>query len=38
MQLVKHCRDILAKAEHRLQQLHEREDGTLAVKDVEKKK
>jgi exodeoxyribonuclease VII small subunit len=34
MQLVKHCRTILAKAEHRLQQLQEREDGTLAATDV----
>lgn len=34
MQLVKHCRSVLAKAEHRLQQLQEREDGTLSVSDV----
>ena len=29
MALVKQCRDILAKAEHKIQKLQEREDGTL---------
>ncbi len=31
MNLVKHCREILAKAEHKIQQLHERPDGTLGT-------
>ena len=29
MGLVRQCRDILAKAEHKIQQLHERADGSL---------
>ncbi|RME36287.1 MAG: exodeoxyribonuclease VII small subunit [Planctomycetota bacterium] len=29
MALVKQCRDLLARAEQRIQQLHERADGTL---------
>lgn len=29
MGLVKHCRDILGKAEHRIQKLQERPDGSL---------
>ncbi len=29
MALVKQCRDILAKAEHRIQKLQEGDDGTL---------
>lgn len=29
MALVKQCRDILAKAEHKIQQLQQRSDGTL---------
>ena len=29
MTLVKQCREILSKAEHRIQQLQERGDGTL---------
>ena len=29
MGLVKHCRDILAKAEQKIQKLQERPDGTL---------
>lgn len=31
MALVKQCREILAKAEHRIQQLQERSDGTLST-------
>ena len=31
MALVKQCRDILAKAENKIQQLQERSDGTLEV-------
>ena len=38
MSLVKHCREVLARAEHRLQQLQEREDGTLAVNDFQLRK
>ena len=33
MSLVKQCRDILSQAELRIQQLQERSDGTLEVKD-----
>lgn len=32
MALVKQCRDILAKAEHRIQQLDERADGSLEAR------
>ncbi len=31
MALVKQCRDILTKAENKIQQLHERADGSLAT-------
>jgi len=33
MALVKHCREILSRAEQRIQKLHEREDGTLDTSD-----
>jgi exodeoxyribonuclease VII small subunit len=33
MALVKQCRDILAKAEHKIQKLQERDDGTLEATD-----
>ena len=32
MGLVKQCRDILTKAEHKIQQLQEKSDGSLATK------
>ncbi|MCH7591261.1 MAG: exodeoxyribonuclease VII small subunit [Planctomycetes bacterium] len=32
MSLVKQCRDILTKAEHKIQQLQEKSDGSLATK------
>lgn len=32
MGLVKQCRDILTKAEHKIQQLQEKSDGTLGTK------
>ena len=32
MGLVKQCRDILTKAEHKIQQLQEKSDGTLGMK------
>lgn len=32
MSLVKQCRDILAKAEHKIQQLQEKSDGALTTK------
>ncbi len=32
MNLVKHCRDILTKAEHKIQQVQQRADGTLETK------
>ncbi|MBU0717354.1 MAG: exodeoxyribonuclease VII small subunit [Planctomycetes bacterium] len=35
MKLVKHCRDVLTKAEHKIEQLQERSDGTLATKAFE---
>ena len=35
MKLVKHCRDVLTKAEHKIEQLQERADGTLATKAFE---
>ena len=31
MALVKQCREILSKAEHKIQQLQERSDGTLST-------
>ncbi len=33
MALVKQCREILSRAEHRIQQLQQRPDGTLETKD-----
>jgi len=33
MSLVRQCRDMLAKAEHRIQQIHQRADGSLEVTD-----
>jgi exodeoxyribonuclease VII small subunit len=33
MSLVRQCRDLLAKAEHRIQQIHQRADGSLEVTD-----
>ena len=36
MALVKQCREILAKAEHRIQQLHEGPDGTLETKKFDR--
>lgn len=35
MKLVRHCRDVLSKAEHRIQELQERADGTLVARDME---
>ena len=32
MSLVKQCRDILTKAEHKIQELQEKSDGSLTVK------
>ena len=32
MTLVKQCRDILSKAEHKIQQLQQRADGTLEAR------
>lgn len=37
MNLVKHCREILAKAEHKIQQVQQRADGTLEAKPFEPK-
>ena len=34
MALVRQCRDILTKAEHKVQQLQERSDGALQAKNV----
>ena len=36
MALVKQCREILAKAEHRIQKLQERADGTLEAGEFER--
>jgi exodeoxyribonuclease VII small subunit len=36
MALVKQCREILAKAEHRIQKLQERADGTLEASEFER--
>lgn len=33
MSLVRQCRDLLTRAEHRIQQIHQRADGTLEVTD-----
>ena len=38
MALVKQCREILAKAEHRIQKLQERADGTLEASEFERPK
>jgi exodeoxyribonuclease VII small subunit len=35
MSLVKHCRDILCRAENKIQQLQQRADGTLDVEEFE---
>ena len=34
MKLVQHCRDVLGKAEHKIEQLQQRADGSLAIRDV----
>lgn len=34
MKLVQHCRDVLGKAEHKIEQLQQRADGSLATRDV----
>ncbi|MFQ5591395.1 MAG: exodeoxyribonuclease VII small subunit [Phycisphaerae bacterium] len=34
MLLIKQCRETLARAENRIQQLQERTDGTLEVRDI----
>jgi len=34
MTLVKHCQDILARAELRIQQLQQKEDGTLEARPM----
>ncbi len=34
MKLVQHCRDVLGKAEHKIEQLQQRADGSLAARDV----
>ena len=34
MALVKQCRDILSKAEHKIRKLHERADGSLGTSPV----
>jgi exonuclease VII small subunit len=36
MALVKQCREILSKAEHKIQQLQQRADGTLATTPFER--
>ena len=33
MSLVRQCRDLLAKAEHRIQQIHQHADGSLELAD-----
>ena len=35
MSLVKHCRDIPGRAEHKIQQLQQKGDGTLEAADFE---
>ncbi len=34
MKLVQHCRDVLGKAEHKIEQLQQRADGSLAARGV----
>ncbi len=34
MKLVQHCRDVLGKAEHKIEQLQQRADGSLAARDA----
>ena len=34
MKLVQHCRDVLGKAEHKIEQLQQRADGSLATRDL----
>ncbi len=34
MKLVQHCRDVLGKAEHKIEQLQQRADGSLATRDM----
>ena len=36
MNLVKHCRELLSRAEHKIQQLQERDDGTLEAAPFER--
>lgn len=36
MVLIKHCREILSKAEHKIQKLQERADGTLETTDPDR--
>ncbi len=36
MVLIKHCREILSKAEHKIQKLQERADATLETSDPER--
>ncbi len=36
MTLVKECRAILAKAEYKIRQIHERADGTLEAEDTDR--
>lgn len=34
MSLVRQCRDMLTRAEHRIQQIHQRADGSLEATDL----
>ena len=34
MKLVQHCRDVLGKAEHKIEPLQQRADGSLATREV----
>ena len=34
MKLVQHCRDVLGKAEHKIEQLQQRADGSFGTRDV----
>ncbi len=36
MSLIKHCREVLTKAEHRIEGLREREDGTLTTTEFKR--
>ena len=36
MVLIKHCREILSKAEHKIQKLQERADGTLETSEPDR--